>query len=80
MSESGDYSIQVLTEALRRKGNYQVTSTTSSELAKADLTKENGFICHSSNHWFTLRRVFGVWFDLNSLAKEPYSISEFRVR
>lgn len=62
------------------RGNYEITSVSASQLAKADLTKENGFICHSSNHWFTLRRVFGVWFDLNSLTDGPYSISELRVR
>jgi len=44
------------------------------KMAELAFHKCTGFICHSSNHWFTIRKVFGVWFDLNSLAKSPHKL------
>lgn len=34
-----------------------------------DLVKKNGFICNSSDHWFSLRKIDGVWYNLNSTNK-----------
>jgi Ataxin-3 len=34
-----------------------------------DLVKRQGFICNSSDHWFSLRKIDGVWYNLNSTNK-----------
>lgn len=34
-----------------------------------DLVKKNGFICNSSDHWFSLRKIDGAWYNLNSTNK-----------
>ena len=31
-----------------------------------DFTKEQGFICNKGNHWFAVRKVNNVWYNLNS--------------
>lgn len=28
-----------------------------------------GFICNSSDHWFSLRKIDGIWYNLNSTNK-----------
>lgn len=68
-----------MTEALQKYGKFQLISLESHELQKKDMTKETGFICHSSNHWFSIRKVMGQWFNLNSLQDAPYKISEFHL-
>lgn len=43
-----------------------------------DLVKRMGFICNSSDHWFSLRRIDNVWYNLNSTNKRmPEIISDF---
>jgi ataxin-3 len=45
-----------------------------------DLVKKIGFICNSSDHWFSLRRIDGVWYNLNSTNKRmPEIISDFYI-
>lgn len=34
---------------------------------KEDLTEKTGFICNSSAHWIAIRKINGIWFNLNSL-------------
>ena len=44
-------------------------------------SSETGFICNSSNHWLTIRKVNGKWYNLNSTNKEgPEIISDFYLR
>jgi len=43
-----------------------------------DLVKKIGFICNSSDHWFSLRRIDALWYNLNSTNKRmPEIISDF---
>lgn len=43
-----------------------------------DLAKRVGFICNSSDHWFSLRKIDGIWYNLNSTNKRmPEIISDF---
>jgi ataxin-3 len=43
-----------------------------------DLVKKQGFICNSSDHWFSLRKIENVWYNLNSTNKRlPEIISDF---
>ena len=34
-----------------------------------------GFICHFKNHWIALRRLYGQWYDLNSLSGLPETLA-----
>ena len=34
---------------------------------KEDLTEKTGFICNSSAHGIAIRKINGIWFNLNSL-------------
>lgn len=36
-----------------------------------------GFVCHLESHWFTIRKIFGDFWNLNSLNKSPERISIF---
>ena len=39
---------------------------------------KEGFICNSSAHWFALRKIDKVWYNLNSMCKRmPEIISDF---
>ena len=43
-----------------------------------DLVNKTGFICNSSDHWFTLRRIDKAWYNLNSTNRRmPEIISDF---
>jgi ataxin-3 len=43
-----------------------------------DLVKKTGFIFNSSDHWFSLRKIDNVWYNLNSTNKRlPEIISDF---
>jgi ataxin-3 len=77
VAENGNYSIQVISEALSRLGGLTITSV-EAVADKSSLPKEDGFICNSSSHWFTIRQVDGIWYNLNSTnRKMPEIVSEF---
>jgi len=43
-----------------------------------DPTTQEGIVCNYLSHWFSIRKVNGHWFNLNSLFKEgPQLISTF---
>ncbi|EGG21092.1 hypothetical protein DFA_00967 [Cavenderia fasciculata] len=79
VADDGFYSIQVLERALTQFG-LSCTSINNSENKDvvANPLKEDGFICNLSEHWFTLRKIQGSWFDLNSI-KKPTFLSDFYV-
>jgi len=82
----------VLSEALARTANLTVASIDSESLKTRDLryfsrifglrfSEENGFICNSSAHWLTIRKVNGKWYNLNSTNKDgPELVSDFYSR
>ena len=35
------------------------------------LSREHGFICNKGNHWFSIRKVRNVWYNLNSTNMVP---------
>ncbi|RZJ51324.1 MAG: hypothetical protein EOO19_00975 [Chryseobacterium sp.] len=38
-------------------------------------------MCNSSAHWFTIRKINGKWYNLNSTNREgPEMISDFYLR
>jgi ataxin-3 len=38
---------------------------------------QEAFICNLREHWFTVRKLDGVWYNLNSCNGMPERISEF---
>ncbi|GAM19694.1 hypothetical protein SAMD00019534_028690 [Acytostelium subglobosum LB1] len=79
VADDGFYSVQVLEKALL---TFNLTCTSINKQENASVIEnplsEDGFICNLSNHWFTLRKIQGKWFDLNSL-KKPSVLSDFYV-
>jgi len=42
------------------------------------LSTKYAFICNSSDHWFSLRKIDNIWYNLNSTNKRmPEIISDF---
>jgi hypothetical protein len=75
VNSAGNFSIQVLEKAISIMGlkiaPLMVTSTT-------DPTTQDAIVCNLASHWFSLRKVDGTWFNLNSLFKGgPQLISTF---
>ncbi|KAF2072020.1 hypothetical protein CYY_006654 [Polysphondylium violaceum] len=80
VADDGNYSIQVLEKALSSFGLTcnNINKKEFSEVIKNPLNEE-AFICNLSAHWFTLRKVNGNWFNLNSLLKTPEFLSNFYI-
>ncbi|KAF8068390.1 Ataxin-3-like protein [Scenedesmus sp. PABB004] len=78
MDDSGMFSVQVLTRALEV---WQLTATpAASEALRQEgfaPQREAGFICNLLEHWFTIRRIDGEYWNLNSLYVAPEHLSTF---
>lgn len=79
VDSSGNFSISVIEKALAKKG-WQAVNLDREDI-KNDVYRncqEETFICnsHARQHWFTLRKVNGRWWNLDSL-RIPTSVSEF---
>ena len=87
VDDDGNYNIQVLTEELKTYGceirhlkhNEVISITKSNNYSNID-----AFIFNSCTHWFTFRKIEGIWFNLNSLNSYPgpeivseYQLSSF---
>ncbi|XP_078262902.1 ataxin-3 isoform X1 [Rhinoraja longicauda] len=78
MDDSGFFSIQVISSALRVWG-LEITLFNSPEYQRLriDPINERAFICNYKEHWFTVRKLGNqVWFNLNSLLTGPELISD----
>ncbi|KAI3939228.1 hypothetical protein MKX01_002096 [Papaver californicum] len=78
VSMDGDFSIQVLQKALE-VWDLQVIPLDCpvAEPAQVDPELENAFICHLQDHWFSIRKVNGEWYNFNSLYAAPEHLSRF---
>ncbi|KAK8741707.1 hypothetical protein OTU49_002352, partial [Cherax quadricarinatus] len=78
MDDSGMFSVQVLTSALRVWDLTLVPFASSSPLAEAardNPTEQQAYICNFKEHWLTVRKLGHQWFNLNSLLSQPELIS-----
>ncbi|KAM4690166.1 ataxin-3 isoform 2-T2 [Rhinophrynus dorsalis] len=77
MDDSGFFSIQVISDALRVWG-LELTLFNSPEYQNLgiDPINERAFICNYKEHWFTVRKLGKQWFNLNSLLTGPELISD----
>ncbi|XP_044733977.1 ataxin-3-like [Chrysoperla carnea] len=79
MDDSGYFSVQVISSALKVWGLELVPYTSTEDRAKEAFkcpSSMQAFICHYRDHWFTVRRLGKQWFNLNSLLTSPEPISD----
>jgi len=78
VDEDGNYNFQVLSVALSNYGA-SVHPLKAKEIINLLSQGETiqALIFNSSTHWFSIRSINGVWYDLNSTNKEPKVISDF---
>jgi len=75
VDESGNFSLPVLERALNSLYNLRIIRWGSSALNQqtySEPEKLNAFILNYGNHWFSIIKVAGVWYDMNSLSGCPY--------
>ncbi|KAI3367737.1 hypothetical protein L3Q82_026575 [Scortum barcoo] len=77
MDDSGFFSIQVISNALRVWG-LELILFNSREYQSLMINpiNEQAFICNYKEHWFTIRKLGQQWFNLNSLLTGPELISD----
>lgn len=87
LANSGNFSVQVLTKAMQAYGGYDCVPLNTYDQSRPDKTKSlgelvEGFICHKGDHWISLRKVHGQWYNLNStniVPPGPQYISDFQL-
>jgi len=77
---SGNFSIGVIEASLKTRG-FRCVNTQHPDVAatiRENPGGEAGYICnsHAREHWFTIRRVKGRWWDLDSLKHAPQGIGD----
>jgi len=75
VDESGNFSLPVLERALQSLYGLRIIRWGSSALEQktySEPEKLNAFILNYGNHWFSIIKVAGVWYDMNSLSGCPY--------
>lgn len=77
VDESGNFSLEVLKRALIQSNQIELVSWTGETGKQLDPMAEEGFVVNRSSHWFTIRRIGGKWWNLNSTLGRPEPISEF---
>lgn len=74
----GNFSIQVLAKALDIWDLKLISlEAHDAQQAKVNPQQEDAFICHLQDHWFTIRKVGGEWYNFNSLYPAPEHLSNF---
>ncbi|KPP76648.1 ataxin-3-like, partial [Scleropages formosus] len=77
MDDSGFFSIQVISNALRVWGLELILfNSREYQQLMIDPINEKAFICNYKEHWFTVRKLGQQWFNLNSLLTGPELISD----
>ena len=76
--ESGNFSITVLQTAIQRSHNlilkrYQTNNNASSN---TDPSSSHGFVVNLHQHWFSLRPIYGAWWNLNSMLSQPTRVGD----
>ena len=71
----------MLAKALQQYRNYEIVNI--NLLQGKDLASLcQGFVCHKGDHWIAIRKVHGVWYNLNStniVPPGPQYISDFQL-
>ncbi|KFD60607.1 hypothetical protein M514_12667, partial [Trichuris suis] len=75
VNDDGYFSVQVISEALK-VFDLRLVGLCDFQARNVGSLMCSAFICNFENHWFTLRRIGGRWFNLNSLNSGPTIISD----
>ena len=81
---SGNFSIQVLNRALERSHGVALTHASSEEHSNTGGSSSGSggvlgaeaFVLNRSAHWFTVRKLYGRYWNLNSTLERPEPIGE----
>ncbi|XP_047489532.1 ataxin-3-like isoform X6 [Penaeus chinensis] len=79
MDDTGMFSVQVITSALKLWDLTLVPYESSSNLAqkaRGNPTDQQAYICNFKEHWLTMRKLGYQWFNLNSQLPFPEPISD----
>jgi len=76
---SGNFSIEVLRTALLRRYSRSLPSILQEGMRDKEVTEIEGFICNREAHWFAIRKINGLYWNLNSTLERPVQISHFRL-
>ena len=79
VDESGNFSIEVLRSALLSRFDLTLANTLQESIRNAEITEFDGLICNKASHWFAIRKINGVFWNLNSTKERPEQISHFRL-
>ena len=73
VDDDGNYNVQVLSEALKIYGAeiQPLKSSEAVKLIEKNMDLIEAFIFNSSTHWFAIRKIDNVWFNLNSTNAFP---------
>jgi Ataxin-3 len=76
--DSGFFSIQVIQKALESFGLELVPFKSKNQIAeeaRINPILQQAFICNFKEHWFTIRKIGGHWFNLNSIFARPQYVT-----
>jgi Ataxin-3 len=76
----GNFSIEVLKAALMQQFGITLPHLSQQDLlAGKDITEFQGFLCHKSDHWFSIRFIADRFWNLNSILERPVVVSHFQL-
>jgi len=76
---SGNFSIEVLRAALQNQYSISLPSILQENMRNQEVTDFEGFICNKESHWFAIRKINDLFWNLNSTLERPEQISHFRL-
>lgn len=79
VDSQGNFSIEVLKAAIQNMYGVSLPHLSQKDLlgGRHDITEYQGFLCHKSDHWFSIRKIGGRFWNLNSTLERPTVISHF---
>eukprot|EP00944_MAST-04C_sp_MAST-4C-sp1_P007798 g7798.t1 len=83
VDDSGNFSLTVLAEALRRSHALELKRVTFDSGVLKNPQNANGFVLNLASHWFSIRPLKRsevdepIWFNLNSINTKPEKIGMF---
>jgi len=77
VAEDGNFSIEVLKAALAVWSLEPIPLTHPSVVGLQDHPeREDAYLCNLMSHWFSIRKINGVWWNLNSVIDRPQRLSD----
>lgn len=76
---AGNFSIEVLRAALKSQFDLSLVSIQAENLKDVESTEIDGFIFNRAAHWFAIRKINGLYWNLDSMKDKPEAISHFRL-